>query len=195
MELPELAPVSTITPDSRWMVYQVYHNNTWDLNKVDITSRPATPQPYVATSTNEYGPQFSRDGKWVAFLTDESGRNELYVRSFPDPTSRVQVSAEGAHEPTWSDDGQKLYYRSGNSLLVASVEFSPTFRVIRRDTAMVSVSLPTTLNFGLSYDVARDGRRFLSLAPNRDDFQLVVSPNWIAEFRARIAASERTTRR
>ena len=194
VELPELAPIATITPDSRWLVYQVYHNNTWDLNKTDITSRPPTSLPYVATGANEYSPRFSRDGKWVAFVSDESGRNEVYVRSFPDPVARVQVSAEGAHEPTWSDDGQKLYYRSGNSLLLASVEFSPTFRVIRRDTAIVTVSLPTNLNFGLAYDVARDGRRILALAPNRDDFQLVVSPNWITEFRQRIAASEKSRR-
>ena len=195
VEMPELAPLATITPDSRWIVYQLYHNNTWNLNRADITLRPAKSEPYVATGANEYAPKFSRDGKWVAFLTDESGRNELYVRSFPDPTSRVQVSAEGAQEPTWSDDGKKLYYRSGNSLIAASVELSPTFRVIRRDTAVVSVALPTSLNFGVSYDVARDGRRILSLAPNRDDFQLVVSPNWIAEFRQRIAAGERSTRR
>jgi Tol biopolymer transport system component len=195
LELRELAPVATISPDSRWLVFQVYRNNTWDLDKTDITTQPQTPQPYVASSANEYFPRFSRDGKWVAFLTDESGRNELYVRSFPDPGARVQVSAEGAQEPMWSDDGQKLYYRSGSSLLVASLEFSPTFRVVRRDTAMVTLLLPSTLNFGASYDVARDGRRILTVAPNRDDFQLVVSPNWITEFRARIAASEKSSRR
>jgi hypothetical protein len=195
LELPELAPLASITPDSRWLAYQVYHNNSWDLNKADITARPATTQPYVATAANEYNPRFSKDGKWVAFLTDESGRNELYVRSFPDPAARVQVSSEGAQEPTWSDDGQKLYYRSGNSLLVASVEFTPTFRVIRRDTLIANAQLPTTITFGVSYDVARDARRILSLASSRDDFQLVISPNWITEFRARIAASEGSSRR
>jgi eukaryotic-like serine/threonine-protein kinase len=195
LELPELAPLASITPDSRWLAYQVYHNNSWDLNKADITARPATTQPYVATGANEYNPRFSKDGKWVAFLTDESGRNELYVRSFPDPAARVQVSSEGAQEPTWSDDGQKLYYRSGNSLLVASVEFTPTFRVIRRDTLIANAQLPTTITFGVSYDVARDERRILSLASSRDDFQLVISPNWITEFRARIAASEGSSRR
>ena len=141
------------------------------------------------------GATLSPDGKWVAFLTDESGRNEVYVRSFPDPVARVQVSAEGAQEPSWSDDGSKLYYRSGGSLLVATVEFTPTFRVVRRDTLIVDAQLPTTINFGLSYDMARDGRRILSLAPSRDDFQLVISPNWITEFRARIAASEGSNRR
>ncbi|HZI30412.1 MAG TPA: protein kinase [Gemmatimonadaceae bacterium] len=195
IELPELAPVATISPDSRWLVYQVYHNNSWDLNKADLTARPAASTAYVATAANELPPRFSRDGKWVAFLTDESGRNEVYVRSFPDPVARVQVSAEGALEPTWSDDGSKLYYRSGNSLLVASVEFTPTFRVVRRDTLIVDAQLPTTITFGVSYDMARDGRRILSLAPSRDDFQLVISPNWITEFRARIAASEGGNRR
>ena len=81
---------------------------------------------------------FSPDGKWVAFLSDESGRSEVYVRSFPDPTSRVQVSAEGAQEIQWSDDGRKLYYRSGGELLAAKIELAQGFRVMNRDTVMTT---------------------------------------------------------
>jgi serine/threonine-protein kinase len=145
----------------------------------------------VATPANEMNPRFSPDGKWVAFLSDESGRSEVYVRSFPDPTSRVQISAEGAQEIVWSDDGKTIYYRSGSALLTATVEPSP-FRVVRRDT-LLTTQMPTA-TIGASYDVARDGR-ILTLFSNRDNFELVVSPNWITEFRQRIAASERTTRR
>jgi hypothetical protein len=90
---------------------------------------------------------------------------------------------------TWSKDGRKLYYRSGGSLLAASLELVPGFRVLRRDT-VIAAALPTTLNFGSSYDVARDGS-VVTMISNRDDFQLVISPNWIAEFREKVAASER----
>jgi serine/threonine-protein kinase len=194
-EIGELAPVGTMSPDSRWLVYQVYHNNTWDLFRAPLGADAAEPQPWVADNTaSEFAPSFSPDGRWVAFHSDESGRSEVYVRSFPDPSARVQVSAEGGEEPTWSGDGRKLYYRSGSSLLAASTELAPTFRVIRRDT-VVAASFPSALNFGGLYDVSRDGRQIVSLAPNRDEFQLVVAPNWITEFRQRLAASGSSSRR
>ena len=193
IELGELAPTVSISPDSRSLVYQVYHNNTWDVASVALDASPATSRPYLSTSANEYQPRFSRDGKWVAFQSDESGRSELYVRSFPEPTSRVQVSAEGSQEHVWSKDGRKLFYRSGSSLMSASVEFSPNFRVLRRDTVATS-QFPQASGFSANYDVAADGR-ILTLLSNRDDFQLVVSPNWITEFRNKIAASERGVRR
>ena len=193
IELGELAPTVSMSPDTRWLVFQVYHNNSWDIGSAALDSSPVTPRTYVSTTANEYQPRFSRDGKWVAFLSDESGRGEVYVRSFPQPTSRVQVSAEGAQELVWSKDGRKLYYRSGGALMAASVEFSPNFRVLRRDT-VTTAQLQATLGFVSNYDVAADGR-ILVLLSNRDDFQLVVSPNWITEFRQKIAASERSARR
>ncbi len=193
LEVTELAPSVALSPDSRSVVYQVYHNNTWDLFAARTDSTTATPRPYVSSGANETLPRFNGDGKWVAFLSDESGRSEVYVRSFPDPTSKVQISAEGAQEIIWSADGRKIYYRSGSSLLAASVELTPSFRVVRRDTVMTE-AFPSVLSYGASYDVARDGR-VVSLVSNRDNFQLVVSPNWITEFRAKIAASERTGRR
>jgi Tol biopolymer transport system component len=171
----------------------VYHNNTWDVASAALDASPATTRLYVSTAANESQPRFSRDGKWVAFLSDESGRSEVYVRSFPDPTARAQVSAEGAQELVWSKDGRKLYYRTGNSVMSANLEFSPGIRVLRRDT-VTTTQFPQALGFAESYDVAGDGR-ILTLLSNRDDFQLVVSPNWITEFRQKIAASERSARR
>ena len=192
MEVGELAPSTMITPDGRWVLYQAYYNNTWDFFAARLDSTPVTPRPYLATPANEMNPRFSPDGRWVAFLSDESGRSEVYVRSFPDPASRIQVSAEGAQEIVWSDDGKTIYYRSGSALLTATVESSP-FHVVRRDT-LLTTQMPTASIFGASYDVARDGR-IVTLFSNRDNFELVVSPNWITEFRQRIAASERGNRR
>ena len=193
IEIGELAPTMSMAPDSRSLVYQVYHNNTWDIASASLDASPPSTRPYVSSAANEYQPRFSRDGKWVAFVSDESGVGEVYVRSFPEPTSRVQVSAEGAQELVWSKDGRKLYYRTGNSLMAATVEFSPNFRVLRRDT-VTTAQLAAAMGFVSNYDVAADGR-MLMLLSNRDEFQLVVSPNWITEFRQKIAASERGSRR
>ena len=189
LEVPDLAPEIEVTRDSRRILFQAYHNNTWDVFSVRLDSNPRTPTAYAATAANEGSPQLSPDGKWAAFLSDESGRNEAYVRSFPEPSARAQVSAEGAQEIVWSDDGRTIFYRSGLALLKATIDLSAGFRVVRRDTLMKA--MPAIANFGSSFDVARDGR-IVTLFSDRNNFELVVSPNWITEFRARIAASEKT---
>ena len=193
-ESSELAPLVAMSPDSKWLVYQVYHNNTWDLFRAALDSSPVTGRPYLTSSFNEYTPAFSPDGKWIAFASDESGRGEAFVRSFPDPSSRIQISAEGAQEVTWSRDGRKVYYRSGSAFMAASIEYTPSFRVLRRDTVMTFDSQAGLNGFGKSYDVARDGR-LVTFLSDRDNYQLVISPNWITEFREKIAASERGSRR
>jgi serine/threonine-protein kinase len=125
----------------------------------------------------------------VALQSDESGRNEVYVRSFPDPSSKVQVSVSGGTEPAWSMDGRRLYYRAGPLLLAARVTLSPAFTLLGRDTVLSSTPLAGTRFFGANYDVTRDGGRILAILPDKDDFQLVVSPNWITELRRRVAES------
>ena len=193
MEVGDLAPSLMLAPDAKSLVYQAYHNNTWDLYWARLDASPVTPVPLSSTAANEYGPQFSPDGKWVAFISDESGRAEVYVRSFPDPRSQVQVSAEGAQEMVWPGTGRTIYFRSGNTLLTATVEYTPSFRVVRRDTVQ-AMQMPNVSIFGANYDVARDGR-IVGLFADRDNFELVVSPNWITEFRQRLAGSDGASRR
>jgi hypothetical protein len=124
-------------------------------------------------------------------VSDESGRDEVYVRSFPDPSSRIQVSVTGGEEPVWSRDGSRLYYREGTALLAARVSFSPTFTLLARDTVLASSFAGGNLGgyFSGSYQPARDGTRFLAIVPDKNNFQLVVSPNWISELRRRVAES------
>jgi serine/threonine-protein kinase len=193
-ETNDLAPSVAISPDEKWLMYQGYDNNSWNLYRVPLDSARQAAPYLAARNVNEMAPRFSPDGKWVAAMTDESGQSEVYVRSFPEPSSRVQVSVDGGLQPSWSRDGRSLYYRAGGLLLAARIELNPSFRVLRRDTVSTVVAAPF-LGFGSDYDMQRDGRRMVTLISNRDDYQLVVSPNWITEFRERIAASERNTRR
>jgi hypothetical protein len=111
----------------------------------------------------------------------------VYVRSFPNPSSRIQISVSGGNEPVWSRDGRRLYYRSGALLLAARVSLSPTFSLLGRDTVLSNASFMGSDFFAANYDVTRDGKRVLAVLPDRDDFQIVVSPNWITEMRRRIA--------
>jgi serine/threonine-protein kinase len=189
----EAAPTAlgVVSPDGKSLVVNVIPGNSWDILRVSLDSQHVA-SSYLATDANEHAPQFSPDGRWVALVSDESGQDEVYVRSFPDPASKTQISVGGGSEPVWSGDGTHLYYRSGEGLLSARVSLSPGFALLGRDTVAASMSVVRTSAFGYfsgSYQPTRDGKRILAILADRDDYQLVVSPNWTAELRRRVAES------
>jgi serine/threonine-protein kinase len=189
-EQPFLTPHATLSPDGRSLLVNSLQESSWNIRRVPLDSERVA-RDYATTRANEGGPAFSPDGRWVALQSDESGRSEVYVRSFPDPSSRIQISAGGGNEPAWSRDGTRLYYRAGSALLAARVAFSPTFTVLGRDTVQADAPFVASLFWGANYQVSRDGRRILAILSDADDYQLVVSPNWITELRRRIAESRR----
>jgi eukaryotic-like serine/threonine-protein kinase len=178
---------ATVSPDGRSVLYTTYNNNSWDIFRVQLDSGQKS-APYLTSSYNEIAPRFSPDGRWVAVVSDESGTDEVYVRSFPDPAARVQISAGGGHEPTWSADGTRIFYRFGNVIMSAKLATTPSLRVLSRDTAVTKAGSMLTGSPVSSYDVAKDGR-FLGLISNRDDYQLIVVPNWLPELEQRLAGS------
>ncbi len=188
VENPDLTPVFSRSADGKWFVQQWLNANTWDLRKVSVDS-PTVRVPFLATTFNESGPSFSPDGRWVALTSDETGRPEIYVRSFPDPSARVQVSINGGLAARWARDGSALYYASGSSLMRARVSASPAFRVLSRDTVLRDFVAPEAASFDASFDPSRDGKRVLALVPSRDNFQLIVAPNWRTELRRRLVAA------
>jgi serine/threonine-protein kinase len=188
-EQSELMPQATLAPDGKSIAITSYYKSTWDVFTVPLDS-PKVVRTYVGTKAEELAGAFSADGKWLTVVSDESGRFEVYVRSYPDPSSRVQVSVSGGTDPMWSKDGTHLYYRAGAQLLAARVSMSPSFAVLGRDTVMRSAPMVGSY-FARSFDVSRDGKRFLGIVSEKDDFQLVVSPNWLTEFRERVAGTTR----
>ena len=188
VDMSGLAGSMDVSPDGKSMAYSNYATTSWDIYVVDIASGKA--KPYVSAPYLEGSPRFSPDGKWIAFSTNETERNEVYIRSFPDPSARVQISAGGGVLPLWSRDGSKLYYRVGNTIMAARLS-KPSMRVIGRDTVIADASgyAPGDgLNIG--YDISASGR-LLGLAANRDDYQLVAVPNWIAELKDRMKAGSK----
>ncbi|HEX9701003.1 MAG TPA: protein kinase [Acidobacteriota bacterium] len=82
------------------------------------------------TRYDELSPALSPNGQWIAYVSNESGRDEIIVASFPELGASEQVSAGGGTQPVWSDDGGELFYRSGDDLMAARIELDPTFRVL-----------------------------------------------------------------
>jgi Tol biopolymer transport system component len=143
--------------------------------------RPSSEFPVLATPANEGQSQLSPDGRYVTYASDESGRFEIYVRSFPEPSQVWQVSAGGGNDPRWSRDGRELLYVAADrKLMSVPVTTRPSFRTAKPtvvfDTGLEQLWADTRNH----YDVTADGRRVAVLVAETDrraaPFTLIV--NW-----------------
>ena len=141
-------------------------------------------EPLAETQANERAPRFSPDGRWVAFLSDESGRDEVYVQPYPGPGPRTLVSTEGGVEPVWSRDGTELFYRQPDlpGLMGVQVTTEAEFRAEPPQALFGG-----RFNFfppivgAANYDVSPDGQRFLMVTPTPGPEGIRVVTNWIDE--------------
>ncbi len=171
--------------DGRQIIYFSSDTQTnrdlWILPVASTGSSPedAQPRPYLRTRFNELNARFSPEPspRWVAYESDESGRYEIYVRSFPDAERKFQISARGGTVPAWSADGHKLFYISPEKKL-QSVDIKLEGRSITTSSPHELFLLPSGSNF---YEVTADARRpFLVSATLQDSPQLNVIVNWPA---------------
>jgi len=143
------------------------------------------PLPFLMTPFDEFAPAFSPDGKWLAYVSDESGRAEVYVQPYPGPGAKWAVSTEGGTEPAWSPDGRELYFRHRDQLVAVAVTAGPEFRAGR--STPILESRYETIEGARDYDVSPDGKGFVVIrsegAVEPDRFNVVL--NWFTELRAR----------
>ena len=144
------------------------------------------PYPFMRTEFNEQAPQFSPDGHWIAYASNESGRYEVYVAPFPGPGGKRQVSTAGVSIPTggspgtlprWRADGKELFYRAAdNRLMAAEVDAKGGAFEVKRVEPLFGPIVSAT------YDVSADGKRFLMFVPvgNEAETPLTVVQNWTA---------------
>lgn len=115
-------------------------------------------QPFLQSTFNQSQAQFSPDGHWVAYASNESGRQEVYVQPFPGPGGKWMISTEGGLSPRWARNGE-IFFRNDDKMMSVSVETQPTFkarapRMLFRDKSYLAPG---------SYDVAPDGQHFLMI--------------------------------
>jgi Tol biopolymer transport system component len=140
------------------------------------------PQPLIQTQFTDNSAQFSPDGKWVVYWSDESGTQQTYVQPFPPTGEKVQISVDGGAQARWRGDGKELFFVSlDNRMMAVDVEFAPKLHV---SVPKPLFQIPGYLGANSRYSVTRDGKRFL-LAVNSDltDSPITVTLNWTAKLK------------
>jgi serine/threonine-protein kinase len=179
-----------ISPDGKLLLVMDRGGGESDLYVLSVEGE-SFPQPYITTAFDEGSAELSPNGRFVAYATDESGRNEIQVRTFPDPDEgRWQITADGGSFPKWNPDGSELFYRGfSGSIYVVDVETEPEFSV---GEPRLLISADHVTGFG-SYAVSADGQRFLMFRSvdsetgetqvNVPQAQLVIVENWFEELK------------
>jgi len=175
------------SPDGRHLAYTEEDPRTgFDLWVLTLGG-PRT--PFLRTAFDERGATFSRDGRWLAYTSNESARDEIYVRPFPGPGPKWQISTGGGSEPVWARSGEELFYRSGDKMMAVGVSTTPPFQVQKpRVLFEGEYARPDPMT---SYGVAPDGR-FVMV---RGETQSASSPlhvvlNWFEELKLRVPAEK-----
>jgi hypothetical protein len=175
------------SPDGRFLIYQILDQTREDLWLLERSGEGYTSRPFLQTRFHESEAQFSPDGRLVAYESDESGSDEIYITNFPAGDVKQQVSTRGGRDPRWRRDGNELFYVQDETLVSVPISTG----------ARLSIGEPVSLfsNPNLrwpryhNYDVSSDGSRFVlpeaAVGDANTPRSIRVVQNWFAEFRER----------
>jgi Tol biopolymer transport system component len=170
--------------DNRFLVYGVAAGSQLMILPLFGDRKPF---PYLSDSSSTTAQaRISPDGKWLAYYSDETGREEIYVRNFPVPAAKYQISTDGGFSPRWRRDGKEIFYVSSDGKLIA-VPVHTTDRTVDTSTPSVLFNLdvgppPTPYGIRQQYDATADGQRFIVNVPANagDETSVTVLWNWPA---------------
>ncbi len=179
--------VSCMSRDGRFVaVLETHPDTSLDIEVLDTSTGKVT--PFVATKATERFPEFSPDARWMAYVSDESGRSEVYLRSFPDGRKTVPISSDGGVSPVWAPGGRELFFWDIAVKTLMKVDIvpgenlsagapSPLFQFNAASTQMIR-----------NYDISPDGTRFLIKAAQPATSpvavtQLNLARNWFADLK------------
>jgi Tol biopolymer transport system component len=192
-------PVSW-SPDGQRLAYIEINPTTgydiWVLRMNDASTSSGQgrkAEPFLRTPFSEVAPRFSPDSRWLAYVSDESGRYEVYVQPYPGPGGKWQISTEGGGEPVWNRNGKELFYRNGDKLMAVDITTQHGFAAGKpRMLFEGRYELPPVPID--NYDVSLDGQRFLMIKPSEQTAslnQIVVVQNWFEELKQKVPAGKK----
>jgi serine/threonine-protein kinase len=178
--------------DGAWLVASVYGPPSMDIMAMHIGTDTVL-RPLLADAHNEWEPALSGDGRWLAYVSNESGQAQVFVRSFPNvQDGKWQISLNGGTDPLWSADGRELFFRSvgGDEVLVADMSKGPGAAERRSVLRERSTGGFEVNAFDRMFEASPDGRRLLlSISADYDaSGNLVIVENFRSQLRAALAA-------
>ena len=174
------------TPDGRTMAFRQTTPGTTTKRDIWIAQvdSPQAAHPYLNSLFDERSMVLSPDGHWMAYVSDESSRDEVYVRSFPEASGRWQISVDGGVEPRWAHSGRALFYRSGDSLVSVAITTRPGFVVGQRSLVFTRPYFMGDTHHA-HWDVAPGDKGFVFIRQGTETPSLVVALNWFEELKRR----------
>ena len=176
---------SSWSPDGRWLAFaQPHKERQSDIYAIRVDSARQI-IPVAVTSASEGGAQYSPDGRWLAYSSNETGRTEVNVVSFPEIARRQQISSGGGSRPQWSHAGDELFFWRGRTLMSAKV--STAGDVLRWEPPRPLFDVPNSVG---SYSVTSDGQRFLVVIANPESpaREINVVRNWFEVLKEKAAS-------
>jgi eukaryotic-like serine/threonine-protein kinase len=188
------------SPDGQLAFIEINPTTGWDIWVLQMggpsagTEQARKALAFLRTPFNESAPRFSPDGRWLAYVSDESGRFEIYVQPYPGPGGKWQISTEGGTEPVWNPNGRELFYRSGDKMMAVDIATQPSFAAGKPKVLFAGQYVPTPVTFP-NYDVSPDGQRFLMLKPSdaaeAAPTQINVVLNWFEELKQKVPTGKK----
>ncbi len=159
---------SSWSPDGQLLAFNGGNTSTTEIWVLRLGDRKA--EPFHQTAFNEGAPQFSPDGRWLAYASNESGRYEIYVQPYPGLGGKWQISTEGGTEPVWNHNGRELFYRSGDKMMAAETTTQSRFSAGKPKVLFAGQYQPSqNAAPNANYDISLDGQRFLMIKPGESE--------------------------
>jgi serine/threonine protein kinase/Tol biopolymer transport system component len=172
---------AAVGPDGDTLVFMRSTQETsFDILLLSLRN-PSQVRPWLKTTAYEGGAQLSPDGKWLTYVSNESGQNEVYLRQFEGPDRRWTISTEGGTQPLWNPNGREIFYRNGDKMMAVAVATTPD---IKLSTPRALFEQRYAFGAGITianYDVAADGQRFIMVRDEAGAARLNVVLNWLSE--------------
>lgn len=175
------------SPDNRWLLFEnSYDENSSDVWKLSLDDSGTVEPVLSREGVIDREARFSPDGRWFAYRSNETGRDEVYVQAFPGPGGKWQISIDGGAQPMWALDGRELFYKNGDKLMAVDVRTDSTFDA-ETPRVLFEQPLPERVPGDPSrYGVSADGQRFLIISPaatngEAQPAEIHVVVNWFQE--------------
>jgi serine/threonine-protein kinase len=176
---------NAVSPDGQTLLFHAHDQAGADILTLKLDNQ-SEPQSWLATAFAEDGPSFSPDGKWIVFVSNESGQAEIYVRPFPGPGGRTKVSTDGGDQPVWKKSGE-IFYKQDDQMMAVPIRTEPDLAIGRPEKLFEGQYMYGNVGPFPSYDVTPDGRRFVMVKEGglteATRQEIVVVLNWFEELK------------